>query len=65
MIQVRFFPENKEIKLEGPLTVKQLFRKLNLLPQTALVIRNGKILTSDLTLKNGDEVEIRIITSRG
>lgn len=65
MIKVKFFPEGKEIEIEKKLTVKQLLKRLNLLPGTALVIRDGKLLTSDIVLKEGDEIEIRVVTSRG
>jgi len=51
--------------IEKSLTVKQLLKRLNFIPQTALVIRKGRILTSDKVLKDGDEVEIRPVGSRG
>ena len=65
MIRIRFFPKGKEITIEKSLTVKQLLKRLNLIPQTALVIKKGRILTSDKVLKDGDEVEIRPVGSRG
>jgi len=65
MIKVEFFPEGKEIEIEKKLAVKKLLRRLDLLPGTALVIRDGKLLTSDIVIKEGDEIEIRIVTSKG
>ncbi|MCD6320364.1 MAG: MoaD/ThiS family protein [Candidatus Desulfofervidaceae bacterium] len=65
MIKVKFFPEGEKVEIEKKLTVKQLLKRLNLLPGTALVIRNKQLLTSDIVLKGGDEIEIRVVTSRG
>jgi len=66
MIKVKFFPEGeKKVEIEKKLTVKQLLKRLDLLPGTALVIRDKQLLTSDTVLKEGDEIEIRVVTSRG
>ena len=65
MVKVKFFPEGKELKIKGAFTVKKLLKKLGILPNTALVVRNKQLLTSDKWVKDGDEIEIRLITSRG
>ncbi|MDL1965477.1 MAG: hypothetical protein DRP81_03780 [Candidatus Omnitrophota bacterium] len=65
MIKIRFFPEGKEIKFSKGGQVKQILKKLNLSPTTALVIKNNQLLTSDLFIKDGDEIEIRLVGSKG
>jgi len=44
----------KEYRIEGNVTVKQALQKLNLTPETHLVIRNGEVLTENELLVDGD-----------
>ncbi len=48
-----------------PLRVTQLLNRLQLLPETVLVIQNGKLVTEDQTLNVGDEVKIVAAISGG
>ena len=48
-----------------PKTVRQLLDRLGLLEETALVIRDGSLLTPDLGIQPGDHITVRSITSRG
>lgn len=48
-----------------PKTVRQLLDSLNHLEETALVIRDGRLLTPDLAIHPGDTVTVRSIISHG
>ncbi len=65
MILVRLEPKGREIVIEKVSTVLQLLRKLGLGLNSALVIRNGELLTPDRQLKAGDEITVRGVSSRG
>ncbi|MDL1956438.1 MAG: hypothetical protein LWW95_05250 [Candidatus Desulfofervidus auxilii] len=65
MIKIKFFPEGKELTLEKSITVKTLLKRLNLLPGTVLIIKDKQLLTSDMVIKDGEEIEIRSVLSRG
>ena len=65
MIKIRFFPEGREIKLQKGGQVRQILKKLHLFPTTALVIKDNQLLTSDLFIKDGEEIEIRLVGSKG
>ena len=65
MIKIRFFPQGTELKLQKGGQVRQILKKLNLSPTTALVIKDNQLLTSDLFIKEGEEIEIRLVGSKG
>ncbi len=48
-----------------PKTVRQLLDRLGFLEETALVIRDGTLLTPDLAILPDDHITVRSITSRG
>jgi sulfur carrier protein ThiS len=45
--------------------VKDLLARLEVLPTTVLVIRDGDLLTSEDELRDGDAVEVRFAISGG
>jgi sulfur carrier protein ThiS len=47
------------------LTVMQVLKKIELLPESVLVVRNGKLVTEDQRLAPGDEVKIVSVISGG
>ena len=55
--------EQKKITFSG--TVPELFKKLKLQQNTALIARAGTLLTEDESLKNTDEVLIMSVISGG
>lgn len=65
MITVRLEPEGRELQFPRLNTVLQLLRKLNLGLNSALVIRNGELLTPDRHLEPGDAITVRRVSSRG
>lgn len=46
-------------------TVLQLLQKLNLRVNDALIIRGSELLTPDRRLEHGDQITVRLVTSRG
>lgn len=53
----RLFPRVK--------TARQLLEKLNILEETALVARDGKLLTPDRQIWPDDAILVRLVGSRG
>ena len=64
-ITVRLLPEDKSIAMPRPKTVQGLLQRLEIRRGTALVIRNGGLLTPDREILPGDEITIRRVTSSG
>ncbi len=50
---------------DEPLTVAQLLKRIGLLPESVLVVRDGKLLTEDQRLYPGDEVKVVAVISGG
>jgi sulfur carrier protein len=65
MITVRVEPQNRVMHLPKSTSVLQLLRKLELGPNSALVIRGQELLTPDRRLLPGDEITVRPVGSRG
>lgn len=55
----------KEFSLEGTLTVREALEKLDLSPETQLVMRDGELLNEREPLKNGDQVKLVPVVSGG
>ena len=55
----------RETEIQGPMTVQQLLKRLDLLPETVLVIRGNDLVTEDELLKDEDSIEIRPVISGG
>jgi sulfur carrier protein len=64
-ITVLLQPEGREFSLLRPKTVLQLLRKLDIRSGTALIIRDGGLLTQDCQILPGDHITVRIVTSSG
>lgn len=58
-------PEGKELSMRRPKMVWQLLKMLDLEEETALVARDGKLLTPDRHIWPGDHILVRIVASRG
>lgn len=65
MITVRLEPEGRELQFAKLNTVLQLLHRLNLGLCSALIIRDGELLTQDRRLASGDTVTVRRVKSRG
>ena len=58
-------PGGKMRTLERPKTASQLLAALNLEEETALVIREGALLTPDRRIWPGQSIRVRLTGSRG
>lgn len=56
---------SRETEIRGARTVGQLLKRLNLLPESVLVIRGEELITEDEALREEDTVEIRPVISGG
>lgn len=65
MITIRRKPGNKVLGFERLNTVRQLLHRLGEKVNTVLVIREGRLLTPDVRLSDGDEIEVRSVRSSG
>jgi sulfur carrier protein len=55
----------REVEVQGPLTVSALLQRLDLNPESVLVIQGDTLVTRDARLADADVVEIRPVTSGG
>ncbi|MBQ7584883.1 MAG: hypothetical protein IJU40_01365 [Desulfovibrionaceae bacterium] len=58
-------PEEEHLSIPLAKTVRQLLEALKLPEETALIIRDGQLLTPDRHLYQGNEVIVRKVGSRG
>jgi len=64
-ITILLQPDGREFALPRPKTVLQLLHKLDIRPGTALVIREGGLLTQDRQILPGEHITVRLVTSSG
>ena len=55
----------REVEVRGPITVISLLQRLELNPESVLVIVDDELVTRDARLADTDSVEIRPVTSGG
>lgn len=55
----------REMELEGVRRVAEVFRRLELVPESFLVIRSGELVTSDEPVSDDDVLELRPVISGG
>lgn len=55
----------REVQIPGPMTVARLLERLELVPESVLVIANDTLVTHDTRLTDADEIEIRPVISGG
>ncbi|HSJ36057.1 MAG TPA: thiamine biosynthesis protein ThiS [Acidimicrobiia bacterium] len=55
----------REIELDGVARVQDLFRRLELVPESYLAIRSGELLTTDMAVGADDVIELRPVISGG
>ncbi len=59
------YPKPQTFEFTGRRTVQQVLDELHLNPETVIVIRGDSLLTRDVHLQEGDEIEIRHAISGG
>lgn len=65
-MSIRLVLRKQEFQLdEKSIPVKQVFRQLNLSPETHLLVRNGELLNENDWLRDGDEIKIVPVISGG
>jgi sulfur carrier protein len=66
-LTVKVVLRNKEIIIDEvkDLTVSKVFKKLDLLPETYLCIRDGELLTEQELIKDGDKIRLIPVISGG
>lgn len=52
-------------EFDEALSVRQVLERIEILPETVLVVRNGTLVTEDQRLYPGDEVRIVAVISGG
>jgi sulfur carrier protein len=55
----------RELDVPAPKNVAQLLQRLDVVPESVLVIRNETLVTKDEVLREADVVEIRPVISGG
>ena len=55
----------REVEVQGPMTVAVLLTRLDLNPESVLVIVGDELVTRDARLADADAVEIRPVISGG
>lgn len=65
MISVLLQPDEREISMPRPKTARQLLEALNLPEESALVARDGELLTPDRHIWPDEHILVRVVASRG
>ncbi|HLU52173.1 MAG TPA: MoaD/ThiS family protein [Acidimicrobiia bacterium] len=55
----------REIEVEGAKRVADLYKQLDLVPESYLAIRDGELLTIDMPVGPDDVIELRPVISGG
>ena len=64
-MQVHLHNPKRDLEVAGPLRVAELMQQLGLNRESVLVIRGDSLVTGDVVLADGDQVEIRPVISGG
>jgi sulfur carrier protein len=64
-VKVRLRNPDRTVEVSGPATVVELLRRLDIVPEAVLVIRDATLLTRDEALRESDEIEVRPVLSGG
>jgi sulfur carrier protein len=55
----------RELDIEGDASVKDVLRRLDIIPETVLVIRQGELLLKTDLVADSDTIELRPVISGG
>ncbi len=64
-MKVKLRNPDRVVDVSGPSDVVSLLRRLEIVPEAVLVIRDRTLLTRDEALSQDDELEIRPVLSGG
>ena len=65
LMKIHLSHPSRDIDIQGPKRVRELFKELQLIPEAYLVIRNNDLVTEDEVLQDTDHIEIRPVISGG
>ena len=65
LVKVLLRNPRREVELPGPMTVSDLLTRLEINPETVIVIRGDTLLTRDQRVDDADSVELRPVISGG
>ncbi len=55
----------RDVELQGPKRVADIFKELQLIPEAFLVVRGQDLMTEDEIVADGDSIEVRPVISGG
>ncbi len=64
-MQIKLLPQNQTLTFPGSMIVSVLLKKLDLLPESVMVIRGSSLLTEEERVQADDKIEIRSVISGG
>jgi sulfur carrier protein len=64
-MRVRLRNPDRVVEVSGPQTVGALLEKIDVVPESVLVIRNALLLTRDDLVQDDDSIEVRPVLSGG
>ncbi len=56
---------DKKWELHGGMTARDMLKKLDILPDTVLVVRDAQLITEDTILKDEDTIKLVAVISGG
>lgn len=62
-MQISF--RDKKWELKGSITARDALKKINIDPESVLIVVNDKLVTDDTVLKEGDQVKLVAVVSGG
>ncbi|MBI2671228.1 MoaD/ThiS family protein [Candidatus Woesearchaeota archaeon] len=64
-VKIQRTNEEKELDINGYITIGELLNKIDVNPTTVIVTRNKEVITEDTTLQNNDQIELLSVISGG
>ncbi len=64
-MKVHLHNPKRDVEMQGPIRVNDLVSQLGLNRESVLVIRGDSLVTGDVRLDDGDDIEIRPVISGG
>lgn len=63
MVQITF--RNKKFEVKENVTARDALKKISIDPESVLITVNGKLVTDDVVLREGDAVKLVAVISGG